>query len=328
MNDLVNDPNPRPAGPAGATTRAAAIARAGELAEKVLAAMEQNVLGQPAACELLLATYIAGGHALLEGVPGIGKTSPGAGLFGRPGARPPAHPVHPRPDAHRRGGHQRLRSLDRQVPAAARADLQLDPDGRRDQPHAAQDPVGAARRHAGRPRHHRRRAAGPARRLLRDRHPESGRVRRHLSAARGPARPLPDPHRDGAAAARPGARALPAGGGRPARLRPPSLPAAVLRAGGGAFPARREPPRARRRRAAALSLAPGGHLARVGPARAGGQPARRAGAARDGAGPRPGRRARVRAAGRFQAGPPALLAASADPLGRGRARRPFGAPGS
>ncbi len=74
VNDLVNDPNPRPAGPAGATTGAAAIARAGELAEKVLAAMEQNVLGQPAACELLLATYIAGGHALLEGVPGIGKT--------------------------------------------------------------------------------------------------------------------------------------------------------------------------------------------------------------------------------------------------------------
>ncbi len=40
-----------------------------------------DVLGQRAACELLLATYMAGGHALLEGVPGIGKTSPGAGFF-------------------------------------------------------------------------------------------------------------------------------------------------------------------------------------------------------------------------------------------------------
>ena len=48
--------------------------RAIELAEKVLAAVEQQVLGQRAAAESLLATYMAGGHALLEGVPGVGKT--------------------------------------------------------------------------------------------------------------------------------------------------------------------------------------------------------------------------------------------------------------
>ena len=52
----------------------AATARAGELATKVLEVLEQHVLGQRAACEVLLATYLAGGHALLEGVPGIGKT--------------------------------------------------------------------------------------------------------------------------------------------------------------------------------------------------------------------------------------------------------------
>ncbi len=44
------------------------------LAEKVLAALDEQVLGQHDACEALLATYMAGGHALLEGVPGIGKT--------------------------------------------------------------------------------------------------------------------------------------------------------------------------------------------------------------------------------------------------------------
>ncbi len=44
------------------------------LVEKVLAALEERVLGQRGACEALLATYMAGGHALLEGVPGIGKT--------------------------------------------------------------------------------------------------------------------------------------------------------------------------------------------------------------------------------------------------------------
>jgi MoxR-like ATPase len=42
--------------------------------EKVLGALEEHVLGQRSACEALLATYMAGGHALLEGVPGIGKT--------------------------------------------------------------------------------------------------------------------------------------------------------------------------------------------------------------------------------------------------------------
>ena len=43
-------------------------------ADRLLDAMEGHVLGQRDACELLLATYMAGGHALLEGVPGIGKT--------------------------------------------------------------------------------------------------------------------------------------------------------------------------------------------------------------------------------------------------------------
>jgi len=44
------------------------------LAEKILAAIDDLVLGQRTAAEALLATYMAGGHALLEGVPGIGKT--------------------------------------------------------------------------------------------------------------------------------------------------------------------------------------------------------------------------------------------------------------
>ncbi len=44
------------------------------LAERVLAALDECVLGQRAAGEALVATYMAGGHGLLEGVPGIGKT--------------------------------------------------------------------------------------------------------------------------------------------------------------------------------------------------------------------------------------------------------------
>ncbi len=44
------------------------------LVEKVLQRLEDKILGQHEACEALLATFMAGGHALLEGIPGIGKT--------------------------------------------------------------------------------------------------------------------------------------------------------------------------------------------------------------------------------------------------------------
>jgi MoxR-like ATPase len=43
-------------------------------AARVLKALDGAVLGQRASAERLLAAYMAGGHVLLEGVPGIGKT--------------------------------------------------------------------------------------------------------------------------------------------------------------------------------------------------------------------------------------------------------------
>jgi MoxR-like ATPase len=45
-----------------------------ETAARIRGALDGVVLGQGAATEALLAAYMAGGHALLEGVPGIGKT--------------------------------------------------------------------------------------------------------------------------------------------------------------------------------------------------------------------------------------------------------------
>jgi MoxR-like ATPase len=45
-----------------------------EAAGQILGALDRAVLGQRPAAEALLAAYMAGGHALLEGVPGIGKT--------------------------------------------------------------------------------------------------------------------------------------------------------------------------------------------------------------------------------------------------------------
>ncbi|HXB55449.1 MAG TPA: MoxR family ATPase [Vicinamibacteria bacterium] len=45
-----------------------------EAAARVVGALDRLVLGQHAAAEALIVAYMAGGHALLEGVPGIGKT--------------------------------------------------------------------------------------------------------------------------------------------------------------------------------------------------------------------------------------------------------------
>jgi len=43
-------------------------------AQELATALEGTVLGQRAAVETLIAAYMAGGHVLLEGVPGMGKT--------------------------------------------------------------------------------------------------------------------------------------------------------------------------------------------------------------------------------------------------------------
>jgi MoxR-like ATPase len=55
-------------------TEAASNGHDADTAARILKALDGAVLGQPAATESLLAAYMAGGHALLEGVPGIGKT--------------------------------------------------------------------------------------------------------------------------------------------------------------------------------------------------------------------------------------------------------------
>ncbi len=58
------------AGTSAVPTTERLIAAAQELA----AALDGTVLGQRTAIETLLVAYMAGGHALLEGVPGVGKT--------------------------------------------------------------------------------------------------------------------------------------------------------------------------------------------------------------------------------------------------------------
>jgi MoxR-like ATPase len=59
----------QPAEPSDLTTE-----RLTQSAQEIVAALEGAVLGQRAAVETLAIAYMAGGHALLEGMPGLGKT--------------------------------------------------------------------------------------------------------------------------------------------------------------------------------------------------------------------------------------------------------------
>ncbi len=107
-----------------------------------------------------------------------------------------AHPVHPRPAAHRRDRRVDLEPGDERVRVPARRRVRHGAAGRRDQPGLAQDAVGPARGHGGGPGHRRRPHLSPGSAVHGHRHPEPDRARGDLSPARGAARPLPHAARD------------------------------------------------------------------------------------------------------------------------------------
>ncbi len=57
------------------TTTDAGIAHVAELAQRILAEIRTSVIGKDDTAELLLAAMLAGGHVLIEDVPGVGKTT-------------------------------------------------------------------------------------------------------------------------------------------------------------------------------------------------------------------------------------------------------------
>ncbi len=156
--------------------------------------MARVVIGHEQAIESILTAFFAGGHVLIEGVPGIGKTLIVRSLaealnlsFNRiqftvdlmPADITGTRIINERPDGRREFVF---------VPGT---DLRAPPARRRDQPRDAEDAVGAARGD-GRAAGHGRRLELPARRaVLRARHAEPDRDGRDLSAARGAARSLP-----------------------------------------------------------------------------------------------------------------------------------------
>ena len=162
-------------------------AEASEALEEALNEIKRVIVGQDAMLERLLVSLLAGGHVLLEGVPGLAMTltvktlaAVLGGSYGRIQFTPdlvPADLVGTRvyhPDTHG--------AFDAEL--AGRVPLQL-PARRRDQPGARQGAVGAARGHAGAAGDDRRHdVRGPAA-LHCDGHPEPDRIRGDLPASRG-----------------------------------------------------------------------------------------------------------------------------------------------
>ncbi len=66
--------NPYTAAPASTSPASAAVAAAHGIREGVLTEVRKAVVGQDEPLELMLVGLIAGGHVLLEGVPGVAKT--------------------------------------------------------------------------------------------------------------------------------------------------------------------------------------------------------------------------------------------------------------
>ncbi len=184
--------------------------------EQALFEIRRVIAGQEEMLERVLVCLLAGGHVLIEGVPGLAKTltiKTAAAVLGGSFQRVQFTPDLVPSDL---VGHPRLPPRPHRVRDRARAGLLQLPARRRDQPRTGQGAVGAARGDAGaagddRPQH----VPGP-RAVPRARHPEPDRVRRHLSAARGAGRPL---HAQGARrlpGARPGAdRGRPLARGEP-----------------------------------------------------------------------------------------------------------------
>ena len=107
--------------------------------------------------ERLLVALLAGGHVLLEGVPGLAKTLTVKTLAAGRRRHVPPHPVHARPRARPTSSARASGAPTPAVRHRARPGVRQLPARRRDQPRAREGAVGAARGHAGAPGDDRRR---------------------------------------------------------------------------------------------------------------------------------------------------------------------------
>ncbi len=149
----------------------------------------------------MLIALLAGGHVLIEGVPGLGKTLLVRALaqaldcgYARVQFTPDLMPS----DI---SGHAVYDPKTETLQHPPRPGVHQPAARRRDQSRAGEDPVGAARGDAGTAGHDRRPQLRAAAAVPDPGHAEPGRTGRHLSAAGSAARPLPaqDPDRLSAA---------------------------------------------------------------------------------------------------------------------------------
>ena len=117
--------------------------------QQVLYEIKRVIVGQDAMLERLLVSLLAGGHVLLEGVPGPGQDAHGQDARGVAGRHLRPHPVHPGPRARRPRRHAGVAPGHGLVRHRARPGVPQLPARRRDQPRPGQGPVRAARGHAG-----------------------------------------------------------------------------------------------------------------------------------------------------------------------------------
>ena len=161
---------------------------------RVRAEIGKIIVGQQDVVDGVLICLLAGGHVLLEGVPGLGKTTLLRTLskvmhlkYSRIQFTPdlmPADIV----------GSMIIDSDERIQGSAllARPDLRASGAGRRDQSRDAQNAVRAARSHAGTHRHQRNADHGTGASVPGHGDAEPHRDGRDLSASRSAARPVPD----------------------------------------------------------------------------------------------------------------------------------------
>ncbi len=179
----------------------AAVAHCKQSYDRIRSELSKVIVGQDWVIEQVLIAIFSRGHALLEGVPGLAKTLLVSSLaeathlsFKRIQFTPDLMPSDVT-------GTEIIQEDDGHAPAAIqvspRSDLRQHDPGRRDQPHAAQDPGGDAGGDAGAAGQRRRQGPQAARPLLRAGHAEPPGAGRHLPAAGSPVGPLPLVHQGG-----------------------------------------------------------------------------------------------------------------------------------
>ena len=189
----VDDPAAPPGSPGDRGPSPSDLGEVTRVARALVGNVERVVRGRREAVELVTVALLAGGHVVVEDVPGTGKTTL---------ARAVARSVG--------GSFHRVQATADLLPADITGSSVWDPSAqrftlrgraglrarrarRRAQPDPAAHPVGVPRGD-GRGRGDRgRRPAPGARPVLRRRHPEPARAARHLPAAGGPARPVRGP---------------------------------------------------------------------------------------------------------------------------------------